>query len=191
MATCKRCGKGGSHVLLNKDRICLSCEENIIWEKQQRVTKETKPETGKRIPADGLVEAKEEQTKKCPFCAEIIKREAIVCRFCGRELAHNSSAQVGGDIREDNSMTNQEPERVVVTPTKSVGISILLTVLFGPLGMLYSTIWGAIIMIVVSVVVGVVTLGFGAFVTWPICILWAALATSSYNRNLLAGKRKY
>jgi hypothetical protein len=25
-------------------------------------------------------------TKKCPYCAEIIKEDAMVCKHCGREL---------------------------------------------------------------------------------------------------------
>jgi RNA polymerase subunit RPABC4/transcription elongation factor Spt4 len=31
-------------------------------------------------------EAREEGRRKCPFCAELVKREATVCRFCGRDL---------------------------------------------------------------------------------------------------------
>ena len=88
-------------------------------------------------------------------------------------------------------MQNQGPQQVVVTPTKSTGLAILLTVLFGPLGMFYSTIWGAIIMIPISAVVGILTVGFGLFVTWPICVIWAAVATSSYNKKLLSGQKKY
>jgi hypothetical protein len=26
------------------------------------------------------------ETRKCPFCAELIKSEAVVCRFCGRDV---------------------------------------------------------------------------------------------------------
>jgi hypothetical protein len=87
-------------------------------------------------------------------------------------------------------MTEQAP-RTVVTPTKSMGVAILLTILFGPLGMLYATIPGALVMIVVSVLVAIVTFGLGLLITWPISIIWAAIATSRYNRRLLAGQRRY
>lgn len=32
----------------------------------------------------GLIKAA--TIRKCPFCAEDIKREAVVCRYCGRDL---------------------------------------------------------------------------------------------------------
>jgi hypothetical protein len=32
-------------------------------------------------------------SKKCPYCAEVVKAEAMVCRFCGRDLLGVSSSQ--------------------------------------------------------------------------------------------------
>jgi len=80
---------------------------------------------------------------------------------------------------------NQPTQHIIVTSTKSVGISLILTFLFGAFGMLYSTIWGAIIMLIVSIIVATVTLGMGLFIVWPICMIWGALAAASYNKKLL------
>lgn len=77
----------------------------------------------------------------------------------------------------------------VVNGTKSVGIAVLLTVLFGPLGMLYSTVSGALIMIVVSIVLGFFTLGFSLFLTWPVSIVWGVMAASAHNQRVLGGVR--
>ncbi|WP_294160218.1 hypothetical protein [uncultured Selenomonas sp.] len=68
-----------------------------------------------------------------------------------------------------------------------MGVAILLTVLFGPLGLLYSTVKGGIIMIVVAFVVGFLTLGFGALITWPVAIVWSYIATKKYNEQLYSG----
>src|SRR5882724_1820046 len=44
--------------------------------------------------------------------------------------------------------TTVAPRHVVVTSTKSVGIQIMLIFFFGPLGLFYSTVKGALIMLI-------------------------------------------
>ena len=46
------------------------------------VIKEDPDEMQKKAIASG-------GNKKCPYCAEIVKSEAIVCKHCGRDLPHN------------------------------------------------------------------------------------------------------
>jgi hypothetical protein len=67
---------------------------------------------------------------------------------------------------------------------KSVVGAVLLALFFGPLGMLYATVVGALVMFVVNVFVAFLTLGLGLFITVPLGALWAGIAASSHNTNL-------
>jgi len=57
--------------------------------------------------------------------------------------------------------------------------------------MLYSTILGGVIMGLISLIVGIVTLGVGLLITWPICVIWAGVAAYSYNNKLLTGQQAH
>jgi hypothetical protein len=69
---------------------------------------------------------------------------------------------------------------------KSMVASLLLTFFFGPFGLFYASIVGGIVMLIVTFVAAALTLGFSVLVTWPICMIWAAIATSNYNTRLAA-----
>ena len=42
-------------------------------------------------------EAEAASSKKCPYCAETIKAEAVVCRYCGRDLQQVTPSVIAGD----------------------------------------------------------------------------------------------
>lgn len=77
---------------------------------------------------------------------------------------------------------------IVTKPIKNLGVALILSALFGPLGMLYATIMGAIIMAVVYGLICLFTFGLGLTVIWllnPICMIWSYIAVKNFNKNLL------
>jgi hypothetical protein len=57
--------------------------------------------------------------------------------------------------------------------TKQVWVAVLLALLFGPLGLLYCTITGALVMMIVSIALAFLIGQISFLITLPICAIWA------------------
>tara|TARA_B110000503_G_C6929666_1_gene322238 strand:- start:126 stop:401 length:276 start_codon:yes stop_codon:yes gene_type:complete len=75
---------------------------------------------------------------------------------------------------------------------KSLVVSVLLTIFFGSLGLLYATIGGGLFMtigyplIAFLIVQSAPTITLLMVVFWyMICIIWGIVAVNGYNRNLI------
>jgi hypothetical protein len=91
------------------------------------------------------------------------------------------------------AMVPIQPVAMVPMPLaqeKSMAGAIALSFFFGPLGMLYSTVPGALIMLFAGGLFDILTLGVGVLLTWPGGILWSALATNAHN-NRVHQQRNY
>lgn len=73
-----------------------------------------------------------------------------------------------------------------VAGEKDIFLAVFLAWFFGPLGMLYSTIPGAIVMFFADVILGIVTLGIALIFLIPIGIIWAYVAAKGHNEKLRA-----
>lgn len=74
-----------------------------------------------------------------------------------------------------------ENQKIIIKSQKNPGTAAILGFFFGPIGMLYATLSGAIIMFVITAIAVIFTFGFGLIITNPICAIWAYLKVKKDN----------
>ena len=81
---------------------------------------------------------------------------------------------------------------IIAVKGKSLVVSVLLTIFFGSLGLLYATIGGGLFMTIGYPLIALlivqsaptITILMGVF-WYIICIIWGIIAVNRYNRNLV------
>jgi hypothetical protein len=112
----------------------------------------------------------------------------ISCRawppsMCNRMTPDNTKiavAEITPAVQRAGPFT-QRP--VAIRPEKNAALAILLAFFFGPIGMLYSDVRGALVLFTVDLILFLPTLGLILLITWPIGVVWAAIGTNSNSTS--------
>jgi hypothetical protein len=62
-----------------------------------------------------------------------------------------------------------------------MGVAVALAVLLGPLGLFYVNPAGAVLMTIAAITAGLFTVGVALLFIWPVCIVWAVVATIHFE----------
>jgi hypothetical protein len=77
-----------------------------------------------------------------------------------------------------------EQNQTYVLPFKSIAGALLFAVVLGPIGLLYASFWGGLLMISVGIVVISAKLFFPIMLVWISSCVWAVGAAEIHNRRI-------
>lgn len=129
--------------------------------------------------------------KEKPFIPDKLSNQAYVQSGQSaqyRQETTQAAFQTAPDPVQNQQATSAQPyvqqNVVVVGKVKSVGVAFLLAFFFGPLGLLYASVIGGIVMFLVDLILIFVFFP-GLIITGIICIIWACVAADQANRDMV------
>lgn len=78
---------------------------------------------------------------------------------------------------------------VVINPLRSPAAALLLCLFFGPLGVIYTSVWGAVILLFLTLI------AIGSHSVYPIALMWilscfwGVIAANRHNRRIMEKMR--
>ena len=125
---------------------------------------------------------------RCSQCGVWCGEQSRFCECCGAAVFAVTAPQLPG-WSEQQAVARALPQRFE-PPPKRIGLAILLAALFGPLGLMYSSVLGACWMLLASCFLYAAACEdwlsndlYSLLIAWPVCIVWAAIAAGSFNRD--------
>lgn len=132
---------------------------------QHRVSK-AKPDTNPRKPLLRK-SAATSATKQCPYCAETIKAQATVCRFCGRNLGTDQPPQAVGSSQPQAPVIIQSPPQRQWSP----GVAAVLSLVIPGAGQIYKGQIGKGLFHLIVIVIGYALFIIPGLILHVLCII--------------------
>ncbi|MCR5175580.1 MAG: zinc ribbon domain-containing protein [Anaerovibrio sp.] len=128
--------------------------------------------------------------KFCPECGKSIEDNAQFCPFCGSTTVTVDKAAQEPQLTQpqynptvQNNQMYQQPPMMDPPARKNMVVAMLLSFLFGPLGMLYTNVKHAAILIVIAIVGGVLTGGLVGLPCWIASMVWTYIDVQKINNG--------
>ena len=83
------------------------------------------------------------------------------------------------------------PATVMYGAPKSIGLALVLTFFFGPLGLFYASVAGGFVMLFGGILIAIATGGVAGVFVWIGSMVWAAIAVNNYNTALAVSRQIY
>src|SRR5487761_1069974 len=117
---------------------------------------------------------------ECPYCSELIKATAKKCKHCGDFLEQSPTAARGADDVETGSIASSSHGSTSMSPQAGPNraLAMILAFLFGPIGLLYATVTGGLVMLFVTILLALLIDPAVGILTSLACVIIAAIATS-------------
>lgn len=77
------------------------------------------------------------------------------------------------------------PTHQLRLPFKSVAGALLLGLFLGPIGLLYATTWGGVVMLVLGIAIVPTKLPVPIAIIWLSSCVWGVVATNRFNQKLI------